>query len=288
MVRKVICLLMAVAMALATASWAQAEYVDAVLASNPILYYRMQELNPVDDAAAVNSAATGTDFNGVYSFTTAGSITDTTGVEGYLSPAKRFTPGDGRVAVPSGFGGSALSAFTFEFFFRANAQTYGPDGIKAIFASDSWGDGRVHFNLFESNVQMALFDNKDVGAWPTFNLEAVAPADVWRHLAFTYEATGSNYTVAMYVDGAPSGSVTVTESGTAGSVNFFDIDASVASWENTRFLNADISQFAVYDYALTPAQVATHFSAVPEPSGVTLVALGAASSMWFLRRRFKR
>jgi hypothetical protein len=286
MSRNLNCLLMVAGVALATASSAQADYVSAVLADNPVLYYRLQEAGVADTDPALNSATTGTTYNGTYTFASAGSITDAVGPTVDLDPAKQFTPGNGYIDVPGGFGGSATSAFSIEFFIRPDSNTFTASGIRALYASDDWGSGRFHLNLQSGtgNVELAMFDNPDP-SWPVFNLGAWAPVGEWTHFALTYEVSGSDYTAVFYTNGVERLNTTVAGTGT---VNFDAIGSSIGAWMNSgtpeRFVSGGLDEFAIYDYALSAGDVASHYAAVPEPSSMALLAVGGVSA-WILRRR---
>jgi hypothetical protein len=102
----------------------------------------------------------------------------------------------------------------------------------------------------------------------------------------TYEVSGANNTIKFYANGnllnGPSGT---TSAGSQGAN--FSTTSLIGAWNgNSRFFSGGLDEFAIYDFALSDAQVAAHFAAVPEPSSLALLAFGAISM--FLFRRNKR
>lgn len=289
MVKNLSGLLLVALVAVVLASPAQASYVSAVLADNPLVYYRMQEVTAPHTASAADSSGNG--FNGEYQYAGGGpgSITSIAGETAELTPGKQFNvvSNSGAQLVAPAIGGGSLSAFSIEFLIRPVGDTFNSTDFRALYTTNGVFDpGDVHLNLFPntSDIQLAVAGNP--GPFPQTDLGSFASVDSWTHVVVTYEVSGANNTIKFYANGnllnGPSGT---TSAGSQGAN--FSTTSMIGAWNgNTRFLSGGMDEFAIYDFALSDAQVASHFAAIPEPSSLALLAFGAISM--FLFRRNKR
>jgi hypothetical protein len=241
----------------------------------------MQETSVVTTDPAADSSGNGN--TGAYIFPTPGSITDSAGITTELNPGKQFTPGDGYVDVPAAIGGSA-SAFSIEFLLKPDSNTFNP-GLRAIFASDDFNGGAVHLNLVGTKIELAVSGNfYGPVSYPSTELAASAPVDEWTHVVATFAISGADHTIKFYANGVllngPSG---VT--GTGSTLADLSLAASIGQWSGDRFLSGALDEFAIYDFALSDAQVAAHFAAIPEPSSLALLAFGMISMFLFRRNK---
>jgi hypothetical protein len=289
MVKNLSRLLLVALVAIASVAPAQASYVSAVLADNPLVYYRMQEATAPHTATAADSS--GNSFNGTYLYAGGGpgSITSIAGETSELTPGKQFNvvAGSGAQIAAPAIGGGSLSAFSIEFLIRPVGDTFNHTDFRALYTTDGgFAAGDVHLNLFPntSDIQLAVAGNP--GPFPQTDLGSSAGVGSWTHVVATYEVSGANNTIKFYANGnllnGPSGT---TSAGSQGAN--FSTTSLIGAWNgNSRFFSGGLDEFAIYDFALSDAQVAAHFAAVPEPSSLALLAFGAISM--FLFRRNKR
>jgi hypothetical protein len=200
-----------------------------------------------------------------------------------LNPGKQFTPGNGYIDVPAAIGGSA-SAFSIEFLLKPDSNTFNP-GLHAVFASDGFPAGAVHLNLVGTAIELAVNGNfYGPVAYPSTELAASAALGEWTHVVATFAISGANHTIKFYANGVllngPSG---VTGPGSTAAD--LSLDASIGQWSGDRFFSGGLDEFAIYDFALSDAQVAAHFAAIPEPSSLALLAFGAISMFLFRRNK---
>ena len=105
----------------------------------------------------------------------------------------------------------------------------------------------------------------------------------WHHLVFNRE---TDFTTEMWIDG-----ILMSTGSSNRDLSAIDADILLGSNHNngtpTFLLTGGIDEFAIYDYALAPEQVADHFAArnSPEPTTLTLLGFGLAA---FARRRRRR
>ena len=274
-------------------------YSEAVLADNPAGYWRFEE-QPVNGATATDSSPNGRD--GTY----VGPLwSQISGVPGIRGNAVNRGPGTSSwVAVPAtddaAFGSTSLS---FEAWLNApnmsctgacpgNYMVRGAwistdtanEGVSATFAQHSGGNINASVNGGCCGQQVT-------------SIPYPAPVPGWHHVVHTFTDNGDATTsIAIYVDGAPVGPTVLVDAGPAGNnVARDDSDFGLAigilpfagdNTENVVYANpiqgftGGYDEFAYYDYALTPLQVATHFAAsagVPPEIGEWL---SGASENW--------
>jgi hypothetical protein len=285
---------MVAVVAIASASSVQASYLSAVLGDNPLVYYRMQEATAPHTATAADSSGNSADGIYLWAFGGPGSSTSTTGATAELDRGKQFNLAfnvgqnadtGAFVAVPAITGGS-LNAFSIEFLIRPVGDTFNSSDFRALYTTDGgFAAGDVHLNIFlnSSDIQLAVAGN--AGPFPQTDLGSSAPVDSWTHVVATYEVSGANNTVKFYANGnllnGPSGTTTVGSQGAN-----FSTTSMIAAWNgNTRFFSGGMDEFAIYDFALSDAQVAAHFAAIPEPSSLALLAFGMISMFLFRRNK---
>jgi hypothetical protein len=242
-----------------------APYPQAVLADNPLGYYRMGETSGTTALDATTPAEDGVYQNGV-----------TLGIAGPQAPAylgfeptnlgAQFDGVNDRLEITS-FTTLNDAAYTFEIWFKENGQVgdlgyVGGRGSGASLAYDAIG---LHLG------QLIFFDGADVfhplGPFPTPN--------AWHHLAYTR----SGSTVRVYLNGALVSNLTSTASyGTSDRITVGDRPGDTGAI--TPFLGS-LDELAIYNTALTAEQIFEHFAA-PEPSALALTAFALGAML--LRR----
>jgi hypothetical protein len=242
-------------------------YEDAVLANNPYAYYRLDETS-----GTVAADSSGNSRNGAFV------NAPTLGQSGPLTQpgntAVRFTStGAQYVNIPLPFGGAGWTEITVEAWINILGLT---GDFQAIVSST--GSGFVHFQAFQFGGANVVY-----GSPGSANLPILAPSPNtgWRHVVMTSKPGEQK----LYVDGDLVGSDTaaVNQIGAAASIRIG------SGFSNGRFFEGLIDEVAIYQTALTEAQVDAHYAAAfdvetPEPAAVGLFATGLAA-LGALRRR---
>jgi hypothetical protein len=223
----------------ATATGTTTSYRSAILASSPVLYYRL------DEAGGTSAAdSSGHGHNGAYTsaatLNQSGATTDGDAAVSGAGTIVKYTSGSG---LPTG-----SAARTVEVWFKSSTNQ-----SNAVFVA--WGKE-------QSNDEFAMMLNTattlEVGSWNSnylFPLPAghTALDGQWHHMAAVWNGS----TITVYFDGTAVGSV----SGSFNTVlNSAGMDIGSSTGGGFKYTGA-IDEVAVYSTALTAAQVQAHYAA---------------------------
>ncbi len=173
--------------------------------------------------------------------------------------------------------------------------------ISAAFSVEAWVKGSSTTQLFDSGIVTKGFGgggeqfNLDAGnadpnhAWRFFMRDAAgtthlvgAPANLnsadaqWHHLVGTVDGSIGGKGVILYVDGVSVGTAAYTTNGVLTSTANFPVtigsrQQSAITDNNLQFIG-NISDVAIYNYALTPTQVTNHYFSMGIVPTVTINA----------------
>lgn len=235
-------------------------YPQAVLADQPLLYYRLDET-----AGTTAYDTSGNGFHGTYTNVTHGS-----GATATLGAAAGFngSSAHGNIAVPAL--GANLTTVTAEAWVKLNnwstaTDLFGNYGVSGIFCSDSWMLGSFQFAALNPNqLQVSLW--QAFGPGYSERIYVTAPSlntGTWHHLATVY--TLSPPSLVFYLDGAYVNQIPLF---TAPPV-MLDT-AHIGAWLGFdgnfyRYLDGQIDELAIYGYDLTPEQILAHYQAASVP-----------------------
>jgi hypothetical protein len=255
-------------------------YVTTVMNAAPVAYYRFEE-------AAGSGIVRDFSGNGHHSVSVDANVV--LGGSGRIGNAVEFN-GNGFIeldlalnpADPEGDGtGSGNNDFSIEML--VNMSTIA-ERQTMVAQQDGSGAGRSLVRTHETLENFSTF----IGG--SDNPTSTAPeADTWYHLVLTYDGDGGTDAIRWYVDGVAAGIGTETA------------EAATGNWilgalksKTSQFMDGYLDELAIYDYRLDDPNgdnnmidslVPSHVTAIPEPSTVSLVALGLLSLIGFGRRR---
>jgi hypothetical protein len=253
-----------------------AGYADIVLADNPVGYWRLGETS----GTKANDIAPGFEppfRDGVYS----GGIT--LGVEGPTFPtdggkAADFDGSSGVVTIPPN---PLFNQLTNNFTVEAWIKPDGVSGIQNVISARALiGDaGGWGLALNGNRIFFATWGIEGAGG----SSPPVLAAGFWQHVVVVYD---SNNTTNFYLNGNPVGTLPgvapVNPNGQA-----VYIGRAAEWWGGPEYFNGAIGEVAIYNHALSAAEIQEHYvrALVPEPSSIVLGAMGAAAIGFVGRRR---
>ena len=235
--------------------WPEVSYVDAVSADAPIAWYRM---NDATDSAGDNDATPG--------------ATTAFGVPGAIAAET-----NGAVA----FDGTVASAVTVPDAPELNFGSTTDFSVEAWVRRPSNGDAMTICNKGDTNGSFWLrwYDNGsfrfmlDYGSTVSdCQTEDVFGTDQWHHVVATADRNG---TMKIYVNGILAAEEALPGATLSGDISSDGKDMTIGQMDGGKFWDGGLDDFAVYDTALDPAQVAAHFAAAQ--NGGYDTAVGADS-----------
>lgn len=217
-------------------------YEQTVLSDNPLGYWQFEE---AAGSTALNSSAGGNTYDGTYN----GGVTlGTPGVTGIGGNSASFDGSSGFVQLPGTWGGTGWPEVSIEAWVNNAAPPTGT--FQAIVSADA-GGAFAHFQLYPTTAgSTGAYTNGGFAGVPAPTPNTTG----WRHIAFVAESGATR----VYVDGL--------QVGTANTTAFTQINLSSNvhignGYAGGRWFKGQIDEVAVYNTALSDAQVAAHYSA---------------------------
>jgi glucose/arabinose dehydrogenase/PKD repeat protein len=234
---------------------AGADYRAVVLGDGPLAYWRLGETagtNAADELAAHPGTYGGGPALGV-----PGALTG----DPNLAVALNGTSQSISVAGASDFRFSGTAPFSAEVWFKHTADgTY----RRILSAENSLGQG---WQLY-SQASSWGFLRTGVGGATEVNDGAPAGSS-WVHAVATYDGT----TMRLYENGFETPFPLVSSQGLPADTTFF---IGRYGGANVSQFNGVVDEAAIYNYALTPAQVAAHYAAATRTAGADPTSLDGA------------
>jgi hypothetical protein len=227
----------------------RADYAAAVLADEPIGYWR---LNETTGTTAANLGSLGAAANGTYTGT------------GFMQG----------VAGPPSLGGSN-TAVSFGAAQGSVRTTLSLLNARPAFTLEAWirpaDRATTRIGLFGQNdsIEFGFINQTTIQIWTPnaggLDVTYPFPSNEWHHIA----AVGTTTALEVYYDGvlALSSPEAVVDHGSSaftfniGGGGIYDADGV----NNSNQFTGVIDEVAVYDHALTAAQLLVHFNALPGP-----------------------
>jgi hypothetical protein len=273
-------------------------YVDAVLADNPSAYYRFEEASPTNNATANDSSADGlpdatyhlvpspiAKVTGAVPVEPSNTALDFINVQG-AGESQRVS-----VGAATGFAQVAPTGnFTIEWWAKVETSHAGVEGSMVSFTSATAGHYDVGYNYETDTPYVQVYPVINGAQQPNFifrgdpnvgGTNASAPQhpdnlDDWFHYALVIGASDSSTTgddfVNLYINAQLVGSMTgITNTG-FGPAPYIEGFYMGQAYDDRQFLG-QLDEVSVYQQALAPTQIATHYAAaVPEPATIAMVA----------------
>lgn len=187
--------------------------------------------------------------------------------------------------------GSGLSTFSVSAWVKFTSSTSWATVVK------NWGDsstGAFHLGLDGTSSKFSDYLTSSGGISTTVDSSAITTGQ-WYHIAVTFDRAASQH--KLYVNGVnkatASASGTLLTLGTKMSMGakLNDSQSGLTS-VNTGYLNGVLDDVSFYDEALSSSQIATFYNnglsgigAIPEPSALSLLAVGLGGLALVRRRR---
>jgi hypothetical protein len=244
---------LAFALAATTAATAHAvsatfDWNAAVAASNPLNWYRFDELS---GSVAIDYGSQG--LNGVYG---AGALDATRGLSGRAGGAVQF----GNQSTVFLSGADLAGDWSAEFVVKRTGSKRSSVLIRGIpFALPSQA---LKLEQFNDTHQIGYTKYGIVDA--TFSPTATATLNTWMHLVFVNRAADDR--ISLYVNGALAGT----------RIDHFSLSRDqIGSWSDTipESPLAVMDEVAIYSRALSAAEIAQHAAVIPEPTAATLACV---------------
>lgn len=251
------------------------DYAESVLADQPVLYYRFDE---VSGTTALNFGSMGGAGNGTYNAMVAlgnPSLLPTFGL------AAGFNNSNSSVAVPAL---GTNNQVTIEFW--AKPRSFGVTSFgnphtvaNSIYTADAWVPGALHTHFVNNGPSFHQYEFAINGNSPSgFDVanSGVFPSNTWVHLAATYDVATRR--LITHLNGRP---VFTNTFSFARPVNLAaaHIGAWVGPGSTPNWFDGAIDEFAIYGTALPASRIQAHYqTAIGNP---VLLATQATNRLTF-------
>jgi hypothetical protein len=284
-----------VVLLLLAATAAQATYMDAVMADNPVGYWRLGETGSTAALDSSGNANDGTAGVGVALGAVSGALVD---------PNKAATldgTSTANVMITNGspFNFDTANPFTLEGWAKITNTTSTNQAVIAKFRQIGQGGAADNMGYFMSLI-------KDGGKYQLLlqlgdsNGDYVykygSPVDLgngsYHYVATTYSGSGTLAGMKLYVDGSEvttlggSGSSVATLTGSIQTPQLVHLGVR----EPNLALTGELDEAAIYGNALSGATIGAHYLAgttVPEPTALVLMATGVIGLLAYAWRKRK-
>jgi hypothetical protein len=268
--------------------WASA-YSTAVIADSPLSYFQFEDGLSTTGAPCVDSMGlvtaqykrrgTGPDIALGTSIPTLG----------YAAVFRGASDGDGTAVSinDNGYTGDKLTnaSMTIELLMRTSADSAGYPTLVSY--HDTITGPELKFGNFagppiETFQPFVSACDSTWYAWPP----GILGDGSWHHYAvtFDYNSVSDETTAAIYMDKNLKGTHVFAGQITPNTADIWKTILLGAGGNDYFYFNGYeglMDEVAIYDYALTPAQITAHYNELPEPTTIALLGLGGL----LLRRR---
>ena len=276
-------------------------YRDTVLADGPVGYWRLDEQPPADGPTrnfkAIANLGSQTDAGsaGLYDFNlTSGSTFGVSGprpagLPGFetANRAARFDGVDDIGFVPNQPGYQITGELTMEAWVNPDDLSGRPTILSKYRAE---GFERSYVMVLETDGRLNLTVSQDgtFGGAGELLSGTTVPTGQWTHVAATFKP--DEY-MRVYINGQPVGELTELADGVPSGIQSTSQAVRIGYLGGDfNFFDGLLDEIALYNTALSDAQIAAHYQAafVPEPGTFALLGLGGAGLLAFGRRRQRR
>jgi hypothetical protein len=234
-----------------TATAPGAAYPDAVLADNPIAYWRLDEVGGSPPDLATNSGSLGPAGNGVY---LGAPLRQQPGaLAGSADAAVAFDGVVQKLDVPHQAALNPSGRLTVELWVRLEG---GLGTLRSPLSSRHLPAGEAYGYVFSTTLGNQWEFRTHTGLTANRVLGGVVQSNAWTHLVGIYDGIATR----LYVNGAAVG-YPVTNAYAPNTVTPLRIGGGANEGSGAFFWPGRIDEVAIYNTALSPARVAAHHQA---------------------------
>lgn len=230
-------------------------YAKVVLGATPTGYWRLGEPS---GTSAVDSSGGGNDgtYTGGFTLAQAGALT------GDSNTAVALNGTSGYVSIPHDSSLDTGDVFSLECWVKRDVL--GVPGDSYLFSK---GDGNYRLGFNNDGIEIA----QKAVAIIALSSYGITDTTAWHHVVWTKNGSINK----IYLDGRD-----VTGSVTNSTISNTTDPVMLGNTSSGGFFDGTIDEAAIYDYALTPAEVAEHY-ATGIDDGYGLEVLADAPSAWY-------
>lgn len=223
-------------------------YADQVRADGAVAYWRLDEISglTVRDSIGGNNGT----ISGGVTLNQSGALVG--------DAAMAFDGVDGRIVVPNGpfLHNIGLGPFTLEFWLKETAVN--PASGLVLFSTFGTDVGNGGFTVYRLAGDVNFyFYVRSAGGGPVLNPVVIPHDGQWRHIVWVF-TRGASDTSTVYVNSG------VPTSNTGPAAASLAITSSLyigCEFNQTSNYPCTLDEIVIYQTALTPAQIATHYQA---------------------------
>lgn len=243
-------------------------YSDQVTADNPAGYYRMNDPSGIICTDITGHGNTGF-YQGAVNLLAQGALLGDPDAAVDLA-------GTGYITLPTGLAPTGNNPFTWELWVNLD-QPAPTEGYAVVVANMIGNPQSVAVDIFPNYLQFYGYDPAGV-LWCDMGTAPAVLDPGWHHVAATYDGN----IASLYLDGTLAASQPAAVHAGLAAPSQFDVGAFPGS--TFAPLDAKVDELAVYTYALSAAQIATHynlggFAYQVQPSGVRFQAVCTAAGI---------
>ena len=152
--------------------------------------------------------------------------------------------------------GTTDSPFSFSYWIKPQSVAAGT-GVFGKYSSGSIREYSIMFSY--NNLRIRLQDVVN-GGHITLGSAQPLTVNVWHHIVMTYDGSGNDDGLTIYVNGSIPGQSTAS-SGTYVAMSNTAADFTIGAFQQTNFYEGNMDEFSVFNIELTAAQILAIYNA---------------------------
>ncbi|NLF73929.1 MAG: hypothetical protein GX575_33385, partial [Candidatus Anammoximicrobium sp.] len=242
-------------------------YAAAILADQPVAYYRLAESSGTTATDVSGGGSDGTYANGV-------SLSQSGAIVGEADHAASFDGVDDAISLPAAIV-DGLSDLSVEFWLQTTKA-----GGQTFLSGANAGNANEILIYASSSSAFEVYTGESNSTKLGWTTPTIAD-NVWHHVAVVRDATAAN--VTLYVDGISRGTqaapLSALDVDPGGLFVGQDQNAVGGSFDPNEAFRGTLDEFAIFDTALSAEQVLAHYHAryAADPAPPTIVQVDPLS-----------